>query len=328
MLCCVLLSSGCEKALFGGDQASTDPFVNFDYLWREVHAKYAFFEYKNINWEEVRDTCRPKLYPGMSQDSLFWVLTEMLNTLRDGHVNLVAPFNVSAYPFQQIGPKNFDFRIITNNYLTERAYRTGPFRHDFIASGKVGYIRYAAFSGAVGNNHLNFVLARYANTDGLIIDIRENGGGQTSNGWRILSRFIEQRTPVGMVRTKNSATPNDFTPTETVYLEPSEFGRYLKKVVVLTDRGSYSASSIFALACKALPNVVLMGDTTGGGTGLPNGGQLPNAWTYRFSISQSLEVGTNANFEDGVPPDVTVFIDPTSTAADAVIDRAVQFILD
>ncbi len=324
----VMVFTGCEKALLGEDQATTDPHVNFDYLWREVESKYAFFELKDIQWQQVRDTLRPKIYAGMSQDSLFWVLTEMLNTLRDGHVNLIAPFNVSAFPFQQQGPKNFDFRVITDHYLSNRSYRTGPLRHDFIANGEVGYIRYAAFSNAVSEGHLNFVLERYANTKGLIIDIRENGGGQTSNGYRILARFIEARTAIGLVRTKNGPGPNDFSPTETVFLEPAAFTKYLKKVVVLTDRGSYSASSIFALACKAIPNVTLMGDTTGGGTGLPNGGQLPNAWTYRFSISQTLQALTGANYENGVPPDVVAFIDPTATDKDAVIDAAVRFILD
>jgi len=32
--------------------------------------------------------------------------------------------------------------------------------------------------------------------------------------------------------------------------------------------------------------MVLIGDTTGGGWGLPNGGQLPNGWTYRLSITK------------------------------------------
>ncbi|MCH8555944.1 MAG: S41 family peptidase [Schleiferiaceae bacterium] len=327
LLLCTLPS--CEKIIFGEDSATTDPFVNFDYLANEVTRKYAFTEYKQIDLEQLGATYRSKLYEDMPADSLFWVLGDYLNELRDGHVNLISSFNVSRFPFQRLGPQNYNRRLIDDFYLSDRSFITGPFLHDFIADGTIGYIRYSAFTNAVDNNHLNFILNRYANTNGLIIDIRENGGGQTSNGWKILQRFITQPTALLQTRTKNGPNANDFTPLQLLRIDPidsEEDVKYVKNVVVLTDRGSYSASSIFALGTKALPNVTLVGDTTGGGTGLPNGGQLPNGWTFRMSISQTLEIGTGANFEDGVPPDIYVVLDPLVTHKDEVIERAIQFI--
>ncbi len=322
--------TSCEKLIFGDDYASTDPFVNFDYLANEVTRKYAFTEYKQIDLEQLSTVYRSKLYEDMPADSLFWVLGDYLNELRDGHVNLLSSFNVSRFPFQQLGPQNYNRRLIADSYLSDRSFITGPFLHDFIADSTIGYIRYGAFTNPIENNHLNFILKRYANTEGLIIDIRENGGGQTSNGWRMLQRFITQPTAILQSRTKNGPGANDFTPLQMLSIHPvdtnEEVSNYLKKVVVLTDRGSYSASSIFALGTKALPNITLIGDTTGGGTGLPNGGQLPNGWTYRMSISQTLEIGTEANFENGVPPDIYAIMDPLITNKDEVIERAIQFI--
>lgn len=99
--------------------------------------------------------------------------------------------------------------------------------------------------------------------------------------------------------------------------------RYLKKVVVLTDRGTYSAGSFTALGTKAIPNMVLIGDTTGGGLGMPNGGQLPNGWTYRFSITQSLTLDKKPDYENGVPADIPVSFDWSDLTKDEILEAAI-----
>jgi C-terminal processing protease CtpA/Prc len=76
---------------------------------------------------------------------------------------------------------------------------------------------------------------------------------------------------------------------------------------------------------RSLPHVTVMGDTTGGGMGLPNGGQLPNGWTYRFSVTQTWDMDGNL-YENGIPPDVVQLIDPAATTTDAVIDAAIAAI--
>ena len=65
---------------------------------------------------------------------------------------------------------------------------------------------------------------------------------------------------------------------------------------ILTDRGTFSSGSHFTLAMRKVPHAVIMGDTTGGGMGLPNGGQLPNGWTYRFSVTSTRDLD-GSNFD-------------------------------
>ena len=93
--------------------------------------------------------------------------------------------------------------------------------------------------------------------------------------------------------------------------------------MVLVDRGSYSATSLFALATKAFSNITLVGDTTGGGGGLPSGGQLPNGWTYRFTVSQVLDLNGNNFTEDGVPPDIKAAFDWSDLTKDEILERAI-----
>ncbi|MGB1296102.1 MAG: S41 family peptidase [Flavobacteriales bacterium] len=323
-LASILAAWSCEDIGFEEDLETLDPQANFEYLWNECDEKYAYFDLKKIDWVDIKATYQAKLYPEMTQDSLFNVLGGMLTELKDDHTNLISNFNVSTFGVQNLGQDNFDWRIINDHYLNQDVYTTGPFTHNFIQNKEIGYIRFGAFTGTVDNINLDFILNRYKNTKGLILDLRENGGGAVTDVFNILSRFVEKETLVNYSRIKSGAGHNDFSSAEPVYVKPFDGIRYTKKVMVLTDRSTYSAGSFTSLATKALPNMVLVGDTTGGGLGLPNGGQLPNGWTYRFSITQALNLAKSPDYENGVPPDILSYFDWSDLTKDEVIERALH----
>jgi len=319
----LLILTSCEKIFIEKDLASTNPQENFEYLWKECDEKYAYFELKNIDWNQIKVKYQAKIYDGMSEDSLFKVLGGMLTELRDDHTNLISNFNVSTYGVNYLGQDNFDWRIISDNYLNQDVYHSGPFTHNFIDNGNIGYVRFGSFTGTVDSTNIDFVLERYKDTKGLILDLRENGGGAVNDVFSLLSRFVESSTLVNYSRIKIGKGHNEFSPAEPVYAHPYDGIRYNKKVAVLTDRGTYSAGSFTSLATKAIPNMILIGDTTGGGLGLPNGGQLPNGWTYRFSITQALTLNKKPDYENGVPPDILAFFDWNDRTKDEVIERAI-----
>ena len=303
-----LMLSSCEKMFFKKDGESVNAFENFDHLWKELDTRYAYFSYKNVNWDLMRAKYRAKVFEGMSEDSLFNVMAAMLNELRDGHTNLISPFNISIFPVDLLGPENVDDRVILENYTGTDRVITGPFIHDFLRNREVGYIRFRSFPGSVDSIQLDYILDRYKDTKGLVFDVRQNGGGVINDAYMILSRFVKNRTYVYQSQGKKGAGHEDFDTPVKSYLDPSGKIRYNKKVIVLADRGSYSSGSFFTMMSKAIDNMVVLGDTTGGGLGLPNGGQLPNGWTYRCSITRTLDIDGN-NYEDGVPPDRVVLVD-------------------
>lgn len=328
-----LSTVSCEELILS-DEPGEDPIENFDYLWRVAQEKYAFFDYKSIDWDEVYREYRPQVNSNTGLIELFDILFAMLGELRDGHVNLISPFNIARFDIDLLGPENIDFRLIRENYLSENYYITGPFQHDFLEGDKVAYVRYSSFSNNVRNFDLDFLFLRYEKTNGMIIDLRQNGGGSLSNVFRILNRFVSEKTLVYNSFIKNGPGPEDFSAAQPAYLEPAETEdgeerlRYLDKpVIVLVDRGTYSAASFFALACLQLDNFTLLGDTTGGGLGIPNGGQLPNGWTYRFSISRTL-TPDGLNFEGGVPVKEKVILTPNARlqGRDPVLERAMELI--
>jgi hypothetical protein len=324
-ICLLAGLSSCEKVLFEEQQSSQDPKVNFDYLWKECRDKYAFLEYKKVDWQQVYNTYAPRISSSISKDSLFNTMAMMLNELRDGHVNLISPFNISVYPVHLLGPNNIDKRLIEEHYLSRPFFISGPFVHSFIDSGRIGYIQFSSFTGTVTNEQMDYMLEKYQDTQGLILDLRGNGGGAATDIYKIMNRFVESKTKIFRTKDKSGPGPNDFSEGLDSYLEPYAGRRYPKKVAVLCDRGTYSAGSYTSLATKALDHVLLIGDTTGGGLGMPNGGQLPNGWTYRFSVTQTLDLEGN-NYEDGVPPDIRVILDPADAAngKDSVLERAME----
>lgn len=319
--------SSCEKAFFGKDEASTNPRTNFEYLWEQCDQKYSYFELKQLDWNQVYSDYSARITNDMSEVELFKVLGEMVSELKDDHSNLISNFDVSQYNLPGQRPDNFDWRIVVDNYLSPDLFNSGPYTHDFIANGEVGYIRFPSFTGGTNTTNLDFALDRYQNTRGLILDLRENGGGAASDVFALISRFIETRTLVNYSRIKNGPGHDDFSEDEPVYVDPHTGTQYLGKVMVLIDRGTYSAGSFTSLATKAIPNLVLVGDTTGGGLGLPNGGQLPNGWQYRFSITQALTLDKDNSYENGVPPDIFMRVDWNDRTKDEVIERALAEIL-
>lgn len=318
----------CERLLFEADLASTDPMENFEYLWNECNEKYSYFDLKQVDWDDVKAEYSKKIFPEMSNDSLFNVLGGMLKELRDDHANLISNFRTSFFGVEYQAQDNFDWRIIVDNYITNDFIISAPFSHNFIANNKLGYVRLSTFSREIDEASLDYILERYANTEGLILDIRENGGGAISNVFKILSRLVDTETLVYYSQIKSGIGRNDFSELSEANVQPYDGIRYTKKIAILTDRGSYSSGSLLPLASKAIPNIKMIGDTTGGGLGIPNGGQLPNGWRYRFSITQTLTLDKKADYENGVPPDSLVLFDWNNLQKDEILEAAIDELLD
>jgi hypothetical protein len=326
LLVVFLVLSGCQKLFLGSDPPSS-PVTNFESLWKTIDERYSFFSYKNIDWNEIHEKYRPRINDSLTDIQLFAVLFEMLAELRDAHVNLVSPFNVSRYEgvFTK-SPENFDNRLIATNYLGDNYFITGPFKHQLIGSNEVGYIRYSSFSDEVSESDIDFVVDRFKDTKGIIIDVRSNGGGFVSGVIRICSRFADEQRHIYTSCLKNGPGHEDFAVPNEIYITPAST-KYLKKVCILTNRGCYSATSFFVLAMRNFPNVTIVGDTTGGGLGAPTGAELPNGWGFRFSASRTLSP-EGENFEDGIPPDVQVNLQTSDVAegVDTIIEKAISLI--
>jgi hypothetical protein len=319
----IFICYACEEMLLDDEQASTNPLENFEYLWQRCHEQYSYFELKNVNWVTVKQEYEQKLFEGMSQDSLFNVLSSMLNELKDDHVNLVSSFKTSYFGGRYNVQDSFDWRIIVDHYFGEPYRITGPFQHSYIASQNIAYVRLSSFATNISPYHLDYILTTYAETSGLILDLRENGGGQIENVYKLLERFADEERIIAYSQIKNGIGQEDFTTPKPVIVKPYSGIKYVKPVMVLTDPGTFSSGSLFALGAKAFPHITLIGQKTGGGLGMPAGGQLPNGWTYRFSITRTLDLQMSQEPEQGVSPDIEVEFNWNEVTIDEILQEAI-----
>ena len=78
---------------------------------------------------------------------------------------------------------------------------------------------------------------------------------------------------------------------------------------------------------KECPLVTIMGDRTGGGSGLPFSSELPNGWSIRFSACPMYDAGMN-QIEFGIKPDTCVSLTQEDLARnkDTMIEAAREFL--
>lgn len=331
----MLLPSACSSTEEGLDREySNTPRGNFMALWEIMDERYCYFDLKKevlgVDWNEVKLRYSASISDDMSNRSLFEVLCKMIGELRDGHVNLSSAYDFGRnWSWKTDYPANYS-KDLQDKYLGLDYVICGNSSSYRILDDNIGYMVVESFESSISNGSLNAMFNHMALCNGLIIDIRNNGGGNQNAGDRLASRFTEESMTWGYSCYKNGPGHNDFSKLHANVIEPAWTNlRWIKPVVLLVNRGCYSTANDFAVCMKSLANVTLMGDTTGGGGGLPMSSELPNGWVVRFSSSPSYDADIN-HVEFGVAPDIRLDMKESDMAAglDTYIEEARRYIND
>lgn len=329
----VLLVIGCKEVLFNDDPQNT-PDNNFEMFWGDFDKYYVYFDYNNISWDSIHSVYKAKISPNTTDKELFTIFSEMAGVLKDGHVNIYSPYGMTSYQLRPlasypskrlINPLKYIIGGSPQKYSEIIEYRE-------IKEHNIGFIMLKNFAGnSFADNRytiIDDVLDLYKNKDGIIIDVRGNGGGSSNNAITIASRFADMKRLCSKVCSKNGPGKNDYSGWKDNYIQPEGKFQFTKPVVVLTSRKTFSAAESFVLAMKVLPHVVLVGDTTGGGFGDPIIRELPNGWSYR--LSTGMEVDANLiNYQGkGIPPNISVqtSFEDSIKGIDRILEKGIEII--
>ncbi len=263
--------------------------------------------------------------------------------------------------------KNEILTDLEKNYLiSSKSYNNGIIRWGILKDNVTGYIaitdmnNFASYAPELSNDPAKFnaqyekikdsktplqqfddelqgvdqimkvILADFAKTTPIVIDLRFNGGGYETVALKLLSYFIQEPKPVLSIQAKAS---NGFTPPQNYVLKPDSNGAN-KKVYLLTSHSTASAAEIFALAAMSYKNIVKIGSPTAGIFSEILWKELPNGWefslsneVYRNAKGKSFEgTGIPVQYEMGYPSDRSSFHESFYTEK-PFLDKALERIL-
>ncbi len=203
-----------------------------------------------------------------------------------------------------------------------------------------GGFTYLALDHFESNETLQAFLAAKPKIDasnGLVLDLRRNGGGNTSVGYAILAHLVDEpylgsrtshrmRDSLATVRT--GGTIEWITTPAKSY--PPAANPYVGPVAVLISPITFSAAEGFVVAFDAADRGVLVGRTTGGSTGQPMMFPLPGGGRARVCVKRDLYPDGRAWVGHGIDPDIEAVPTIASVRAgrDVELEAAVAWLRD
>ena len=331
----ISIIAGCEKIFFKDDPENT-PDNNFEIFWTDFDRYYAQFNIRNIDWDSVYTVYKPQISSNISDRQLFNILSEIVIAINDMHVTLYTSYGTVAWKGWGNGAYPSNKLINPSKYFAGAFIRDGAFEYQELHNYNIGYIRIPTFIGT--GNSMNFaderylvidkILERFKSKDGIIIDVRSNGGGNSLNADAVAGRFADIKKVYCKMRYKNGIDKNDFSDWISWYIEPEGVFQYTKPVVVLTGRSTSSSAEDFVMEMQVQPQVTIVGDTTGGGTGNPIFRELPNGWAYRLSTKYAVTADNLLVDGKGICPDIAILtsVEDSINGIDRILEKGIEII--
>ena len=269
----------------------------------------------------------------------------MLAPLNDGHVELIAKasgdrkkryFNPEKKPrfWQEFTRRQIkqlfnttEKTLVANDFGQPKETKAWMLRYS--RSRSFAYMRILELEG-VKKASLTAALDRIAGDfkelDGVIIDIRDNPGGEDSIAITIINRFCDRKRVAFHRKTKIGPGENDFTSLKTWHIEPKGDVQFTGPIALLTCDFVFSGGEAFALAIKQLPHVTIIGDHTNGIFSYQLEKNLPNGWRYRLSYQKYFSADMVCYEGKGVPVDIKLLNKKTDieNGIDPLITRALK----
>ena len=171
--------------------------------------------------------------------------------------------------------------------------------------GNVGYIKFNNFfDPEAGADTVAAAMNFVANTDFLIFDLRDNGGGDPAMV-KLICSYLFGDKPVHL----NDLYWRRGNKTEEFWTIPTVPGKkYLDKdVYILTSNRTFSGGEEFTYNLKNLKRATVIGETTGGGAHPGGVERLSDHFGVFIPIGRAISPITKTNWEGtGVEPDIKV----------------------
>ncbi len=343
----VLVFAGCLHS----PQAIEEPGEfsgSFIDLFEAYEIGCPYFVHKGIDWKEFGDLYYPQAVECTTGDQLIEVITDMLAELQDP-VIAIRVFGDKSELFEIIHPytreyeSNYDMDVLVEHYLEpngwagwENGYAQGfgwcdpadlpYFFLDTLPS--LGHTEAAV-------NSLDTFVASCIKLDvpAIIIDVRMNPSAYKENGFgstgiSLMGRFTDKSRPGAIYRSRNGLDYDMYADRRpAVYSAGSQ--QYTGTVIVLVGEKCIQYTENMLANFINFPNVVLVGDTTGGSVSMVGDAVRITQHCSCTVISKTILTKDKFWIEGaGLPPDIYVEATEADFAAgvDPVLNYAIEML--
>ncbi len=308
-------------------QDEIDAISIYDEFWTYIDEHYMFFDLKEVDWVQVKSEAISQIDEHTTHEELFAICDQSLLALRDAHCWLNGPgLNHTRFDNTEGYEVHFSIDDVLDNYIVDTLNRSGALYYGWLPD-QIGYIYFQAMSQYSGFDRIVRDM-KAAGAKGLVIDVRDNGGGDSDPIPALLGNFTDESILLGAYVEKSGPGHEDKTELLQIYSEPSEDGFLFDlPVTMIINRRGYSATSYFAAMAKEVPAITVLGQDTGGGAGGNTGYQLSTGWVLAVSVSDYIDAhGTS--IELGVAPDISIenTIEDLHAGQDVMLEKAIELI--
>jgi len=179
-----------------------------------------------------------------------------------------------------------------------------------VMEGNIGYLRLATFyPWDIAKPKLVSAFQLLDDTSGLIVDLRQNGGGDAETANQLVRAFLgEKAGNVQRIESRRATKPDA--------LPKLDMPGFDRPIVVLIDRRSASASEFVAYALQATGRATVVGSRSAGAASmLGEPVKLPDGYQIHIPDARPVNMTTGTNWEGGgVTPDAPGGDDPIHVA--------------
>ncbi|MFZ6654524.1 S41 family peptidase [Undibacterium sp. TJN19] len=211
---------------------------------------------------------------------------------------------------KQVPPAALE-KILASNLGVEKVDHLSP---------NIGYLQISSFGPVfLVSDKFAAVMNELADTDGLIIDLRNNGGGGGDSVALLISYLVDERTRLNDTWERTTGITRQYWTQDK--LDGKRYGGK-KPVLILAGPNTKSAAESFAYQMQALKRATVIGERTWGGANASRPYRLSEYFAAFIPSRRSISPITHTNWEGvGVIPDVAAKVDDALAAAKDLMQR-------
>jgi C-terminal processing protease CtpA/Prc len=274
-----------------------------DTILKRLNDSYVFPEVAKKMEQSIRERVSKQEYDQITSAKQFAtkLTTDLQAVSNDKHLRV-------RYSYQAIperGPQREPSAAEREQRLRELTWMNHGFAKVERLPGNIGYLEFYNFMDeALGADTVAAAMNFINGTDALIIDMRQNGGGNPAMVALVCS-YLFGPEPVHL----NDLYWREGNRTDEFWTRKEVSGkRYLNKdVYVLTSKRTFSGAEEFTYNLKNLKRATIIGETTGGGAHPGGGFRISEHFGMFVPTGRAISPITKTNWEGtGVTPDVAV----------------------